>query len=57
LCKKTLLPSLETFLAEGNRKVSAWQKGQRYTEVDFGVDNPAFENLNSPEDIIKLESK
>jgi molybdopterin-guanine dinucleotide biosynthesis protein A len=57
LCKKTLLPSLHHFLAQGNRKVQAWQKSQHYIEVDFGDDNDAFENLNSPDDIIKLESK
>ncbi|HEY0841500.1 molybdenum cofactor guanylyltransferase MobA [Methylotenera sp.] len=57
LCKKTLLPSLNHFLAQGNRKVHAWQKSQHYIEVDFGDDNDAFENLNSPDDIIKLESK
>ncbi len=57
LCKKTLLPSLNHFLAQGNRKVQAWQKSQHYIEVDFGDDNDAFENLNSPDDIIKLESK
>jgi len=57
LCKKTLLPSLNHFLAQGNRKVQAWQKSQNYIEVDFGNDNDAFENLNSPDDIIKLESK
>jgi len=57
LCKKTLLPSLDHFLAQGNRKVHAWQKSQHSIEVDFGDDNDAFENLNSPDDIIKLESK
>lgn len=57
LCKKKLLPNLESFLTEGNRKVSAWQKSQKYVEVDFGDNEDAFENLNCPEDIIKLESK
>ncbi|MDD2833381.1 MAG: molybdenum cofactor guanylyltransferase, partial [Methylotenera sp.] len=33
LCKKTLLHSLNGFLAAGNRKVSAWQKSQKYVEV------------------------
>lgn len=57
LCKKTLLPSLNHFLALGHKKVQAWQKSQRYVEVDFGEDNDAFENLNSLDDITKLESK
>lgn len=57
LCKKTLLASLEEFLAQGNRKVHAWQKSQRHIEVDFGDGNQAFENLNSPDDILQLEVK
>ena len=57
LCKKSLLPSLEDFLARGNRKVNSWQKSQRYIEVDFEGNSDAFENLNSPDDIIKLEEK
>lgn len=57
LCKKTLLPSLNHFLALGHKKVQAWQKSQHYVEVDFGDNNEAFENLNSPDDITKLESK
>jgi len=57
LCKKSLLASLEEFLAQGNRKVHTWQKSQRYIEVDFGNNHQAFENLNSPDDIIKLEAK
>lgn len=61
LIKKSLLPSLTEFLASGGRKVSAWQKSQKYIEVDFsdrilknGVD--AFVNLNSFEDLATLES-
>ncbi len=57
LCKKTLLPSLENFLALGHRKLNAWQKSQHCIEVDFGNDNIAFENLNSLDDIRQLESK
>ncbi len=57
LCKKKLLNSLQEFLAKGNRKVNAWQKSQQYVEVDFGENNDAFENLNSQDDIIKLEGK
>jgi molybdopterin-guanine dinucleotide biosynthesis protein A len=55
LCKKSLLPSLESFLAEGNRKVSAWQKSQRYVEADFSGNPDAFINLNTKEDLSALE--
>lgn len=57
LCKKSVLPSLTDYLQQGGRKVSAWQKSQKYIEVDFSDDNNAFENLNSPEDLARLASK
>jgi molybdopterin-guanine dinucleotide biosynthesis protein A len=56
LCKKTLLPSLEKFLLEGNRKVSAWQKSQKYVEVDFGDNPDAFINLNTNEDLSAFQN-
>lgn len=57
LCKKNVLPSLDTYLAQGERRVSAWQKSQRYIEVDFSDCEEAFINLNSPEDLATLELK
>jgi molybdenum cofactor guanylyltransferase len=57
LCKKSVLPSLTDYLANGEHKVSAWQKSQKYAEVDFS-DNPnAFINLNTFEDLAALELK
>jgi molybdopterin-guanine dinucleotide biosynthesis protein A len=60
LCKKNLLGSLEYYLNNGGRKVSAWQKEQKYIEVDFSdcIDkngHDAFINLNTLEDISALE--
>lgn len=59
LCKKTVLTSLDNYLANGGRKVSSWQKSQAYIEVDFsdcidenGID--AFTNLNTFEDLAAL---
>lgn len=57
LCKKSVLPSLTDYLQQGGRKVSAWQKSQKYIEVDFSDDNDAFENLNSAEDLARLTTK
>ena len=57
LCKKSVLPSLDAYLAEGERRVSAWQKSQRYIEVDFSDCEEAFINLNTPEDLEALELK
>jgi len=57
LCKKSVLPSLTTYLQQGERRVSAWQKGQQYIEVDFSDCNEAFTNLNTHEDLAALELK
>lgn len=57
LCKKTVLKSLEDYLANGDRKVSAWQKSQHYIEIDFSDCIDAFINLNTFEDLTALELK
>ncbi len=55
LCKKSLLPSLQAFLDKGERKVGAWQKNQKYCEVDFSDCIDALVNLNTLEDLAALE--
>lgn len=57
LCKKSVLPSLTTYLEQGERRVSTWQKSQKYIEVDFSDCNVAFTNLNTFEDLTSLELK
>ena len=57
LMKKSVLPSLIAFLDAGERKVSAWQKSQKYVEVDFTDCADAFVNLNTPQDLADLEQK
>jgi molybdopterin-guanine dinucleotide biosynthesis protein A len=57
LCKKSILPSLTEYLAGGERKVSTWQKSQKYVEVDFSDCSEAFTNLNVFEDLRALELK
>ncbi len=57
LCKKSVLPSLTAYLASGERRVSAWQKSQNYTEVDFSDAADAFINLNTLLDLSALELK
>ncbi len=57
LCKKSALPSLTVYLQQGERRVSAWQKSQKYIEVDFSDCNDAFTNLNTIEDLAALELK
>ena len=57
LMKKSVLPSLTEYLASGERKVSTWQKSQKYIEVDFSDSSEAFVNLNTFEDLAELETK
>lgn len=55
LCKKNVLPSLTEYLDNGNRRVNTWQKSLNYIEVDFSDCSESFVNLNTPEDLAKLE--
>lgn len=57
LCKKEVLPSLQSFIAQGGRKVSAWQKSLRYVEEDFTDCSDAFVNLNTIEELADLALK
>jgi molybdopterin-guanine dinucleotide biosynthesis protein A len=57
LCKKTVLLSLDNYLAQGGRKVSAWQKSLAYIEVDFTDGDNAFINLNTIEELSILEAQ
>ena len=57
LMKKSVLPSLLAYIESGERKVSTWQKSQKYIEVDFSDCNDAFVNLNTFEDLAALELK
>ena len=57
LMKKSVLPSLQVYIDSGERKVSAWQKSQKTTEVDFSDCSEAFTNLNTFDDLADLELK
>lgn len=50
LCRKSVLPSLEVFMAEGGRGVGCWQAGLRRVEVAFRGAG-AFRNFNVPDDL------
>ncbi len=46
LVERSVLPGLEGFLAEGQRKIDAWYSGLVLAEVDF-EDEQAFLNINT----------
>ena len=57
LMKKTVLPSLLTYIDQGERKVSVWQKSLNYIEVEFNDCKEAFINLNTFEELEALALK
>jgi len=57
LMKKSVLASLTDFIAQGNHKVSLWQKNLAYTEVLFDDCDDAFVNVNTIEELEVLALK
>lgn len=57
LISTTLLVSLTDYLAGGSRKISPWYRQQNMVEVDFGVDESPFANINSPDDLAAASAK
>lgn len=47
LMRKSVLPSLLTYIDQGERKVSTWQKSLLYREVTFNDCHEAFTNINT----------
>ena len=54
LMKTTLLPQLTHYLQTGGRKVEAWYRSGKLTEVLF-EDESAFANINTEADLRRLE--
>lgn len=50
LCKKSVLPSLNTFLEDGGRKIDLWYSQLKVVEVQF-ADEAAFRNINTREEL------
>lgn len=57
LCRTSTLPSLVTAIQAGERKVSAWQKSLSYSEVTFDDCADAFTNLNTLQDVARLDNQ
>lgn len=57
LLHRSLLPSLQRALAQGERKIACWFARHRMAVVSF-VDEPdAFTNLNSPSELADYEAR
>lgn len=53
----TLLDSLESFLAQGNRKIDLWFEQHKTIQVDFSDHAYMFKNMNTPEQHQALEAQ
>lgn len=52
-----LAPSLQTYLAAGERKLQLWLQQHRYRQVDFSDAPEAFINLNTLAEVAALEAR
>ena len=50
----SLLPSLQAFLANGDRKIDLWYAQHRMAQADFSDCRDMFRNINTPEDLKKI---
>lgn len=56
LCRRELLPHLESYLGRGERRFEGWYSTLRVVEVSFDDEAAAFENINTREDLARLSS-
>jgi molybdopterin-guanine dinucleotide biosynthesis protein A len=57
LLRATLAPSLEAYLAGGDRKVDLWLRQLRVAETDLSDEPDTFVNVNDPADRQRLEAR
>ncbi|HKJ75633.1 MAG TPA: molybdenum cofactor guanylyltransferase MobA [Gammaproteobacteria bacterium] len=48
---------LQAFLAEGGHRVEAWLRSQPFAEADFSDCPEAFANINTPEELERMEAE
>jgi molybdopterin-guanine dinucleotide biosynthesis protein A len=56
LCRREVLPHLTEFLAGGGRKIDRWYATLKVVEVAFDDVAEAFENINTREELGRLEA-
>ena len=57
LMRRTVHPSLEAFLARGERKIDRWYASLAVVEVPFDDEADAFLNINTREELAHLEPR
>ena len=56
LCRRALAADLEGYLEGGGRAVRTWVESRRHAIEDFDDEPAAFENINTIEDVRRLEA-
>lgn len=56
VCRRDVLPHLTEFLQSGGRKIDAWYATLKVVEVAFDDQPGAFSNVNTPQELLALES-
>ena len=51
LCRRTVLPHLNDYLASGRRKMADWYATLNVVEVVFDDEAAAFENINTRDEL------
>lgn len=57
LMRRSLLPSLDAWLAEGKRKIDRWYMQHRMVVVPFDSPEEDFMNLNTQQEVQELEQR
>ena len=57
LIPRRLLPSLEQFLASGDRKIDRWYAQHTIALADFSDEPETFININTPDDRLRLQQE
>lgn len=57
LTHKKCLPSLQKFLAAGERKIDRWFTEEKLVEVSFAEHADAFRNINTEEELMAVEKE
>lgn len=57
LARRSVIPALQSYLAAGKRKVQDWLHEQKLAVADFSDRPEAFSNVNTAQDLHRLEQR
>ena len=57
VCRKSVLPSLTSFLESGGRKIDAWYSRLKVVEVGFDDEADAFSNINTEAELRDAQAR